>query len=320
MELQGKVALVAGATRGAGRGIARALGEKGATVVCTGRSTETRPGQGMGRPETVEQTARLVDRAGGKGIAIPTDHRDPEQVRALVRRIEEEQGRLDVLVNDVWGGDPYIEWGKPFWELDVEQGLKVVETAVHTHLRTARHAVPLMLRSGGRLVVEVTDGDGWWYRGNLVYDLVKTSVMRLAWDFAEELRPHGIAAVAVTPGFLRSEAMLQHFGVTEASWREGAKVDPNFIASETPLFVGRAVAALACDPAVMARSGRVLSSWELGRAFGLADEDGSRPDWGRHFEARYGRPFRPADDGFYAYLQGYEALRRMMEEAHPSPA
>ena len=308
--LAGRVALVAGATRGAGRGIARMLGEAGATVYCTGRSVRGRPAT-EGRPETLEETAAMVDAKGGEGIAVRVDHTVPAEVEALVARIRAERGRLDILVNDVWGGDALVEWGRPFWEVDLERGRTLLERAVFSHVVTARHAAPLMretsARTGRGLIVEITDGDGYGYRGNVWYDLVKTSVIRLAFIWHRELRDTAIASVAVTPGFLRSEAMLDHFGVTEATWRDGARTDPNFLASETPAFVGRAVAALAADPDVRRKSGRVFASWTLAREYGFTDADGSRPDWGEHFARTYGtrtrdgRELRPCDEGFYAY-------------------
>jgi len=293
--LSGKIALVAGATRGAGRGIACMLGEAGATVYCTGRSTRAKPAvrrlDAAGtafelerRPETIEETAEMVAAYGGAGIPAQVDHTDPAQVEALFERIKAEQGGLDILVNDVWGGDQLTEWGLPFWELSLEKGLLMLQRAVHTHIITNRYGVPLMLKRPGGLVVEVTDGDTTAYRGNLFYDLVKSSVIRLAYAMAEELKPHHITALAVTPGFLRSEAMLEHFGVTEANWQEGAKVDPHFIASETPYFVGRAIAALAADSQVSLRSGQTLSSWGLSRQYGFTDIDGRRPDWGAYYE------------------------------------
>lgn len=312
--LTDRVALVAGATRGAGRGIARALGENGATVYCTGRSVRGRPSE-MGRPETIEETAELVDHAGDEGIAVQTDHTVESDVRHLVDRIRSAHGRLDVLVNDVWGGDPHTQWDTPFWQLDVDQGWRMLETAVYSHILTARHTVPLMLDAGHGLLVEVTDGDGYWYRGTLFYDLVKTTVIRLAFDFAEELESHGVTSLAVMPGFLRSEAMLDHFGVTKGTWREAIQQDPHFAESETPLFVGRAVAALAADPDVHQRTGRVFASWTLAGEYGFEDEDGRRPDWGAHFEKTFGGVFRPADDRFYNYWKGYRKLRRQSPDA-----
>ena len=280
--LKGRVAVVAGGTRGAGRGIAVELGAFGATVYVTGRSTSAGASP-MGRPETIEETARLVDAAGGTGIPVRVDHTVPEEVRGLFDRVADEQdGRLDVLVNDIWGGDPLTDWDARFWEHDLEDGLRMQMLAVTTHLVTSHFAAPLLVARRAGLIVEVTDGTGTEYRGNLFYDLAKTSVIRLALAQAEELRPYGVAAVAVTPGFLRSEAMLDHFGVTEATWRDGAAVDPNFIASETPHFVGRAVAHLAADPDVLSRSGRVVASWEAADDYGFTDVDGRRPHWGNH--------------------------------------
>jgi NAD(P)-dependent dehydrogenase (short-subunit alcohol dehydrogenase family) len=280
--LEGRVAVVAGGTRGAGRGISIALGEQGATVYVTGRSTHGRRSD-MGRPETIDETAALVSEAGGDGIPVRVDHLEQDDVASLAARLRAEQdGRLDVLVNDVWGGDPLTEWGKPFWEHSLEDGLRIQELAVRTHLITSWHLVPLMVERGAGLVVEITDGVGDKYRGSFYYDLAKATVIRLAVGQAHDLREHGVAAVAVTPGFLRSEAMLEHFGVTEANWRDAAEKDPHFIASETPLFVGRAVAALAADSEVMERTGQTLSSWLLAREYKFDDADGSRPDWGAY--------------------------------------
>ena len=281
--LQGRIAVVAGATRGAGRGIACMLGAAAATVYCTGRSVR---GQSAtdGRPETIEETAALVTAHGGLGIPVRVDHTVAAEVAALFARIADEQrGQLDILVNDVWGGDSLAEWGLPFWELDLAKGLLMQERAVHSHIITSRFGAPLMVARGQGLIVEVTDGDTPSYRGNLFYDLAKASAIRLAFGMAEELRPHHVAALAVTPGFLRSEAMLDLFGVTEANWQEGARVDPHFIASETPCFVGRAVTALAADPAVMVKSGGAYSSWGLADEYGFTDIDGRRPHWGHYF-------------------------------------
>jgi NAD(P)-dependent dehydrogenase (short-subunit alcohol dehydrogenase family) len=259
------------------------LGAAGATVYVTGRST--RAGRSaMGRPETIEETAELVTAAGGRGVAVRVDHLVPAEVEALFARVAEEQdGRLDVLVNDIWGGDPLTEWGRPFWEHDLGNGLRMQELGVTTHLVTSHYAAPLLVALGRGLVVEMTDGVGDDYRGNLFYDLAKSSVIRLARAEAEELRPHGVAAVAVTPGFLRSEAVLDHFGVTEATWRDGIAKDPHFAASETPRYVGRAVAALAADPDVLARTGGAFTSWGLAADYGFTDVDGTAPNWGAHF-------------------------------------
>ncbi|PYT12318.1 MAG: short-chain dehydrogenase [Acidobacteria bacterium] len=283
--LKGKVALVAGATRGAGRGIACMLGEAGAIVYCSGRSTREHPtttGFYAGRPETIDETAEMVTRSGGAGIPVRTDHLVPEQVEALVARVRREQRRLDVLVNDISEGETH-EW-KPFWKLDLEKGFRMLRNALHSHIITCRYAAPLMIEGRGGLIVEIGDGDTLDYRATLFYDLVKISVSRLAFAMAEDLLKYGVAAVAITPGYMRTEAMLDHFGVTEANWREGARKDPNFIASETPFFVGRAVAALASDPLVLEKSGGLYSSWGLGREYGFTDIDRSRPDLGRHFD------------------------------------
>jgi NAD(P)-dependent dehydrogenase (short-subunit alcohol dehydrogenase family) len=280
--LAGRVAVVAGATRGAGRGIARALGEAGATVYCTGRSTRGTPSH-YGRPETIEETADLVTAAGGTGIAVRVDHAVEAEVKALFERVDTEQGRLDVLVNSVAGEDPRMgAWGS-FWETDLSNAAEVLRAAVLSHLITAKYAAPMMIRQRRGLIVEVTESDlliGG--AGNLLQSLVKHSTKGLALMMADELRPHRVAALAITPGFLRSESMLQHFGVTEETWRDGGKKDPHFLASESPLFVGRAVAALAADPNVFKRSGDVTSSWDVARDFDFTDADGSRPDWGEH--------------------------------------
>lgn len=302
--LEGQVALVAGATRGAGRAIARSLGEAGATVYCTGRSVRGRPATGQ-RPETIEETAELVAAAGGRGVAAQVDHTVEEQVEALCARIRQEQGRLDVLVNDVWGGDELTEFGQPFWKLSLPSGRILLERAVTSHIITSRHAVPLMLERDRGLIVEITDGDHFGYRGNLFYDLAKMSVIRLAFAMAWELRRHpAITALAVTPGFLRSEAMLDHFGVTEANWRDAAEKEPHFIESETPFYVGRAVAALAADPRVAAKSGRVFSSWDLAREYGFTDVDGRKPHWGEYFEQHLGRYNRAGEAAYASWFNG----------------
>jgi NAD(P)-dependent dehydrogenase (short-subunit alcohol dehydrogenase family) len=293
--LGGKVALVAGATRGAGRGIARALGEAGATVYCTGRSVRGN-GAMSGRPETIEETAELVTAAGGTGIAVRTDHTVVEQVRALIERIRRERAGLDILVNDVWGGDELTAWGRMLWEHSLDDGLLMQERAVTSHIITSHAAIPLMLDRPGALIVEVTDGVGDAYRGNAFYDLAKASVIRLATALAYELRNRGVTAVAVTPGFLRSERMLALFGVTESNWREHIARDPHWAESETPLFVGRAIAALAADPEHWRVSGSVLSSWELGERYGIEDADGRRPHWGRWIEKAVDEQWRALVD------------------------
>ena len=281
--LQGRVALVAGATRGAGRGIALELGAAGATVYVTGRSVRGSPSS-MNRPETIEETAELVASRGGRAIAVRVDHTIAAEVAALVARVAEEQnGRVDILVNDIWGGDPLARWGSPFWEHDLADGLLMQRLAVDTHLITSWHVAPLMVARRRGLIVEVTDGVDDRYRGSLFYDLAKASVIRFARAQAEELRPHRIAAVALTPGFLHSEAMLDHFGVTEDSWRDAIASDRHFVASETSAYIGRAVVALASDPGVIDRSGHALSTWGLAREYGFTDTDGTQPDWGGYF-------------------------------------
>jgi NAD(P)-dependent dehydrogenase (short-subunit alcohol dehydrogenase family) len=295
--LEGKVAVVAGATRGAGRGIATALGEAGATVYCTGRSVPGSPGM-RDRPETIQETAERVTARGGRGVAVQVDHTVPEQVARLFEQV----GELDILVNDIWGGDDLVEWGKRLWETRLEDGLTLVDRAIKTHIITSYHGLP-RLRPGG-LVVEITDGDAYFYRGHFFYDLVKTSVIRMAFALSQELRDRGVTAVAVTPGFLRSEWMLDHLGVTEANWREAAEKVKPFIASETPLFVGRGIAALAADPGVAARNGRVVASWDLGEEYAVDDADGTRPHFVRWLQANMpdvAASWRKLDDAFYAY-------------------
>lgn len=281
--LEGKVALVAGGTRGAGRGIAVMLGEAGATVYVTGRSVRGSLSP-MGRPETIDETAEMVRARGGRGIAVRVDHTDEAQVNELIHRIAGEQdGRLDLLVNDVWGGDPLAHWDKPFWEHSLEDGLQMQKQAVTSHIITARAAAPLMIARRQGVIIEVTDGDDYHYRGSLFYSLAKISAIHLATAMAADLKPHGVTALALTPGYLRSEAVLEHWGVTEANWREGAAKDPHFIASETPFYIGKAVVALATDPNVAAKAGQCLSTWGLSDEYGLVDMDGARPHWGRYY-------------------------------------
>ncbi|MEV1108516.1 SDR family oxidoreductase [Micromonospora sp. NPDC049751] len=279
--LAGKIALVAGATRGAGRQIAVQLGAAGATVYATGRSSRAGRSE-MDRPETIEETAELVTVAGGTGIAVQVDHLVPEQVRDLVARIDAEQGGLDVLVNDIWGGDPLVTWDKPVWEQPLDKGFRTLRLAVDTHIITSHFALPLLIRKPGGLVVEIGDGTKAYndenYRLSVFYDLAKTSVNRLAFSQAHELKPHGGTAVALTPGWLRSEAMLEHFGVTEENWRDGAATDPHFLISETPAFVGRAVAALAADEDKARWTGQSVDAGTLSKVYGFTDVDGSQPE------------------------------------------
>jgi NAD(P)-dependent dehydrogenase (short-subunit alcohol dehydrogenase family) len=295
--LAGKVALVAGATRGAGRGIAVELGAAGATVYVTGRSTRSQRSE-YDRPETIEDTAALVSDAGGVGIAVPTDHLEPAQVEALVARIRRERGQLDVLVNDIWGGENLIEWNKPIWEHSLEKGLRMLRLAIDTHLVTSHFALPLLIARPGGLVVEMTDGTAEYnathYRLSAFYDLAKTSVTRLAWGLAQELAPHGGTAVALTPGWLRSEMMLGHYDVTEANWHDATARQPHFVISESTRFVGRAVAALAADPAKARWNGQSLSSGQLAGIYGFTDLDGSRPDCWRYL-VEVQEAGRPAD-------------------------
>ncbi|MYW66998.1 SDR family oxidoreductase [Streptomyces sp. SID8379] len=283
--LRGKVALVAGATRGAGRGIAVELGAAGATVYVTGRSTRERRSE-YDRPETIEDTADLVTAAGGHGIAVPTDHLEPEQVRALVERVDAEQGRLDLLVNDIWGGEHLFAWDAPVWEHDLDKGLRLHRLAVETHAITSHFALPLLLRTPGGLVVEMTDGTAEYnavnYRNSFFYDLAKSSVLRMAFSLGHELGPRGASAVALTPGWLRSEIMLDAFKVTEDTWRDALTAQPHFAISETPRYVGRAVAALAADPDVARFNGTSQSSGGLAQVYGYTDLDGSRPDAWRY--------------------------------------
>ncbi|MGW2858899.1 SDR family oxidoreductase [Streptomyces sp. NPDC001205] len=296
-DLQGRIALVAGATRGAGRGIAVQLGAAGATVYVTGRTTRERRSE-YDRPETIEETAELVTAAGGTGIAVPTDHLVPEQVRALAERVDAEQGRLDVLVNDVWGGERLFAFDTPVWEHDLDNGLRLLRLGVETHAITSHYVLPLLVRRPGGLVVEMTDGTSAYnqahYRNSYFYDLVKNSVLRMAFVLAHELTPHGGTAVALTPGWLRSEMMLDAFGVTEGTWRDALTAVPHFCISESPAYVGRAVAALAGDADVARWNGQSLSSGQLAQAYGFTDLDGSRPDCWRYL-VEVDSAGRPAD-------------------------
>jgi NAD(P)-dependent dehydrogenase (short-subunit alcohol dehydrogenase family) len=327
-DLRGRVALVAGATRGVGRGTALALAEAGATVYCTGRSTRTKSALSCGaprrsseevrkalpadyyknRPETIEETADLVNARGGKGIAVVVDHLHADQVEKLIARIRKEEGRLHLLVNDI-SESAEQEFGKAFWQVDLERGFAMFRNAVHTHIITSHFAAPLLMatakegKSSG-LIVEIGDGDSYTYRGNVFCDLTKTTVIRQAFAMARELRRKNVAAVALTPGFLRSEVMLEHFGVTEENWQDAVKQRADYIMSETPLYAGRAVAALAADPEIMKKSGRAFSSWGLSDEYGFCDADGRRPHWGRYFTEKYGVSMKPCDEKFYEYWTG----------------
>lgn len=317
LSLQGRIAVVAGATRGAGRGIAAALGEAGATVICTGRSSaraDAPTRSDYSRPETIEETSELVTALGGKGVAIAVDHLEPAQVAALSERIRAEHGRIDVLVNDIWGaevlkgGPP--QWNTPIWKLDLQTGLRILRLGIETHLVTSHYLLPLLVAQPGGLLVEVTDGTADYnaqhYRISVFYDLVKQSVNRLAFSQGHELAPHGATAVAITPGWLRSEMMLENFGVTETNWREALtareggqfQAPPDFALSESPRYVGRAVAALAADPDRGKWNQKSVSSGELAIHYGFTDVDGSQPDiWRYMTEVREGGEV--ADPGDY---------------------
>lgn len=298
--LDGKVALVAGSARGAGRGIACMLAEAGATVYCTARSTRGHLPDRK-RPETIDDTAEMIRARGGKAVAIAVDHTDAKQVEALVARIRREQGRLDILINNV-NADALYEF-KPFWKVSLEKGLTILKTAIHAHLINGHYAVPLILEGKSGLIVEMTDGDGFYYRGNVYYDLTKTNAIRLATIMAHDLRKKKVAAVAVTPGFLRSEVVLETLGVREENWRDAIPGRPEFAESESPFFVGRAIAALAADPGVMRKSGRVFNSVELAREYGFTDVDGRQPDvWTFIFETMPQFRFKKIDETFYSYV------------------
>lgn len=287
MKLQGKIALVAGATRGAGRGIATELGAAGATVYVTGRSTRQQKSDYQ-RPETIEETAEIVSSLGGKGIAVQVDHLVPAQVESLVQRIRADAGRLDILINDIWGGETLFEWNKPVWEHNLDNGLKLLRLGIDTHLITAHHALPLLIERPGGLLVEVTDGTAEYnathYRLSPFYDLAKVAATRMAWAHAQDLEKHGSTAVSITPGWMRSEMMLEHYGVSEANWRDATKKVPDFAISETSRFVGRAIAALAADPERARFNGQSLSSGGLAQIYGFDDLDGSRPDCWRFIQ------------------------------------
>ena len=301
--LRGRVAVVAGATRGAGRGIAAALGEAGATVICTGRTSSMRSLKSdYDRSETIEETAALVTKVGGTGIAIPMDHLVPDELQKLSVRLKNEFGRIDILVNDIWGaevlkGGP-AEWNTPVWELDLEKGLRILRLAIDTHIITSKYLLPLLISQPGGLLIEVTDGTTKYnashYRISVYYDLAKVAVNRLAYSQGHELAPHGATAVSITPGWLRSEMMLENFGVTESNWRDALDparartgqpvAPPDFALSESPRYVGRAIVSLALDPDRARWNQQSVSSGELAREYGFTDVDGSSPDIWRHME------------------------------------
>jgi NAD(P)-dependent dehydrogenase (short-subunit alcohol dehydrogenase family) len=283
--LAGKVALVAGATRGAGRGIARALGEAGALVYCTGRSAAGHP-KGMDRPETLDETVAFIEQAGGRAVGVRVDHTRAEDVANLAVRVRQESGRLDVLVNSIWGGDPMVDWGQRFWEVDLTGVKAYLDQTLISHIITSRHLAPLMVEAGRGLIVEVIDGHFAGYRGHILYDLVKASLARLAYGMAMELAQTGVTALSLSPGFLRSEAVLEHFGVREETWRDAVAKDPFFAESETPRLVGRAAVALAADPAIRRKAGLIHFASDLAREYGFTDIDGSVPDFPRMFDAK----------------------------------
>lgn len=277
------------------------LGAAGATVYVTGRTTRAGRSE-YNRPETIEETAELVEQAGGKGIAVQVDHLDPLQVQALIARIEQEQGQLDILVNDIWGGESMMEWNVPVWEHSLEKGFRMLRLAIDTHIITSHYALPLLIRKPHGLVLEITDGTKAYneehYRLSMFYDLAKTSILRIAKSLAHELRPYQGTAVSVSPGWMRSEIMLETFGVTEANWQEALVQEPHFAISETPRFIGRGIAALAGDPDAARWNGLSTSSGELAQVYGITDLDGSRPDVWRYME-------EVQDQGKPANVEGY---------------
>ena len=306
--LEGQVALVAGATRGAGRGIARGLAEAGAFVYCTGRSVPGRPSP-YGRPETVDETAQLIVDTGGSAVAVRVDHTVESEVEGLFGRIEAERARLDILVDCVAGEDPMMaDWGD-FWERRLENALPLFKQVLLSRIITAKHAARRMVGARRGLIVEVTENDMLGASGNLVTQCIRLAHKGLVLGMAAELAQHGVAAIALTPGFLRSESMLEHFGVAEDNWREAGKTDRNFLESESPLYVGRAVAALAADPKVLARTGQLLSSWQCAREYAIRDYDGRQPDWGKLEIDFTGLP----DPVMTVYRTGIELQLRWLE-------
>ena len=281
--LDGKIVLVAGGTRGAGRGIAVKLGQAGAIVYVTGRTTINSQSP-MGRKETIEETAELVTKAGGLGIPVKVDHTVESEVIALVEQIQKEQGSLDILVNDIWGGDPLTEWGKPLGEHDLHKGLQMQRQAVQSHIITSHYSIPLLKENNGGIIIEITDGLDYKPRGSFYYSLAKISAIHMAQAMAHDLKDYNITSIAVTPGFLRSEAMLEQFGVTEKNWKDATKIDPNFIASESPYYIGEAIRCLVTDPNIAEKTGKVYSTWNLSEEYDFKDIDGSQPHWGNYFK------------------------------------
>ncbi|MEY7971754.1 SDR family oxidoreductase [Saccharomonospora xinjiangensis] len=298
-ELKGKVALVAGGTRGASRAIAVELARAGAFVYVTGRTSGEHRSE-VGRAETIEGTVELIEQAGGRGVAVRVDHLEPEQVRALAERIDAEHSRLDILIDGVWGGDTHLGWGKPIWEHPLDASLRMIRLGIDAHLITSHFLLPLVVRQPGGLVVELTDGTAEYnakYREGttLAFYVAKSAAHTLAIGEAAETAKSGCTAVAFTPGWLRSEAMLDEFGVTEENWRDALAAQPHFCISETPTFVGRTVAALAADEEKARFSGQTLNSGQLAKIYEIDDIDGSRPDGWRYMMevAEQGKPADP---------------------------
>ncbi|HEY1749766.1 MAG TPA: SDR family oxidoreductase [Caulobacteraceae bacterium] len=320
--LEGQVALVAGATRGAGRGIAQELAAAGAKVYCTGRSTRDQPAT-SGRPETIEETAELIAAAGGQAVAVRVDHTVEAEVEALAGRFQADEGRLDILVNDIWGGDELVAWGAPFWTQDMAAVRTLVDRAVLSHWITARYLAPTMVAANRGLIVEVTDGENAGYRGNLLYDFLKISAIRLAYAMAWDLARTGVTALAVSPGFLRSEAMLERFGVAEANWRDAAASHPDFAFSETPRYLGRAVAALAADPDVRRKAGASFFVGDLADEYGFTDLDGTRPHFSRDYFAAAVAPEMAGEGKLSGQAQQYAAslyMSRHLSRVHADQA
>lgn len=298
--LAGRVALVAGATRGAGRAFAIELGAAGATVYATGRSTRDQRSE-IDRPETIDETAQIINSAGGNAIAVACDHLNREQVAELVSRIEAEQGHLDILINGIWGGDHITGWHDKMWEHDLDKGFHMLELAIKSHIITSHYALPLVIKRPGGIVFEITDGNTQFnseYRGTFFYDLAKVVPQRMALGLAEELAPFGVTALALSPGWIRSENMLDAYGVTEENWRDGTKQSPHFCITETPHYVARVAVALACDPQVSRWAGQSLASWDLAAEYDVYDLDGTQPNFGKYY-AEVQLPDKPANDAGY---------------------